>query len=76
MPVNDGRATMRTLDIGTKFPLKALVDDALNLELRVALSNLLDEDTVIEPSYIDPATGVENAAGCSRTARRCAPRRK
>ncbi len=143
MPVNDGRATMRTLDIETKFPLKALLDDAPNLELRasmsrnwsrvasvpgpdnrmeqqtplsanlgldykqgalstgaslahrrgtfvraasnrgfyregrtdldayavwafnpkrqlrVALSNLLDEDTVIEPSYIDPATGVE-----------------
>ncbi|MEW6759905.1 MAG: TonB-dependent receptor [Pseudomonadota bacterium] len=142
-PVNDGRATLRSLDIETKFPLKAILQDAPNLELRasvsrnwsrveavpgphnrmeqqtpltanlgvdykqgalstgaslahrrggfvraasnrgfyrdgrtdldtyavwafnpkrqlrVALSNLLGEDTVIEPSYVDASTGVE-----------------
>jgi len=142
-PVNDGRATMRSLDIETRFPLKAFMQDAPNLELRasvsrnwsrveavpgphnrmeqqtplsanlgvdykigslstgaslahrrggfvrvagnrgfyrdartdldtyavwafnpkvqlrVALSNLLGEDTVFEPSYFDPSTGLE-----------------
>ncbi len=37
-PVNDGRATMRSLDIETKFPLKALMRDAPNLELRASVS--------------------------------------
>jgi outer membrane receptor protein involved in Fe transport len=142
-PINDGRATLRSLDIETKFPLKAIMENASNLELRasvsrnwsrvdavpgpdnrmeqqtplsanlgidykqgalstgaslahrrgtfvraaanrgfyregrtdldayalwafnpklqlrVALSNLLDEGTVFEPSYIDPVAGVE-----------------
>jgi len=142
-PVNDGRATLRSLTIETKFPLKAMYADAPALELRasvsrnwsevdavpgpgnrmeqqtpfsanlgldyksgalstgaslahrrggsvrvaanrgfyrdartdldayavwtfnpklalrVALSNLLDEDNVFEPSYFDPVTGVE-----------------
>lgn len=37
-PVNDGRATMRSLDIETKFPLKALMRDAPAIELRASVS--------------------------------------
>lgn len=37
-PVNDGRALLRSLEIDTRFPLKALFDDAPDLELRAGVS--------------------------------------
>ena len=38
MPVNDDRATMRSLDIETKFPLKAWFADAPAIDLRASVS--------------------------------------
>ena len=51
-PVNDGRATMRSLDIETKFPLKALMQDAPAIELRASVSR--------NWSRVDAVPGPEN----------------
>ena len=37
-PINDGRATLRSLDIETKFPLKALYAGAPAIDLRASVS--------------------------------------
>ena len=37
-PVNDGRATMRSIEIDTKFPLKSLFADAPAIDLRASVS--------------------------------------